>query len=66
MQEPCPETQASFPNYITYWWMNSTMLKGYKRTLTEDDLWDLNPSYKTETSGPMFVKAWNKELAIYK
>ncbi|KAM4729299.1 LOW QUALITY PROTEIN: ATP-binding cassette sub-family C member 2-like [Anableps anableps] len=37
-----PEAGAAFLSRITFNWMNSMVVKGYKKPLVQEDLWELN------------------------
>ncbi|XP_070609092.1 ATP-binding cassette sub-family C member 2 isoform X2 [Erythrolamprus reginae] len=43
-----PEITASFLSSITFHWFNSMVVKGYRKSLEMDDLWDLRDSEKTQ------------------
>jgi len=43
-----PELDASILSQITFWWLNPLMLLGYKRALTQEDLYAVRHSDKTE------------------
>lgn len=51
-----PENDASILSLVTFWWLNSLMWVGYKRTLTQDDLYTVKPSDKTEVVSQKFDK----------
>ena len=38
-----PETGASFPSKMFFSWFDGLAWRGWRRTLTEDDLWALTP-----------------------
>uniref|UniRef100_A0A3B4HAQ7 ABC transmembrane type-1 domain-containing protein n=1 Tax=Pundamilia nyererei TaxID=303518 RepID=A0A3B4HAQ7_9CICH len=42
-----PEAGAAFLSRITFNWLNSMVLKGYKQPLVQEDMWDLNESDST-------------------
>ncbi|XP_026534013.1 canalicular multispecific organic anion transporter 1 isoform X2 [Notechis scutatus] len=46
--EKNPEITASFLSSITFHWYNRTMVKGYRKPLEIDDLWELRDSEKTQ------------------
>uniref|UniRef100_A0A8C5H4M2 Multidrug resistance-associated protein 1 n=1 Tax=Gouania willdenowi TaxID=441366 RepID=A0A8C5H4M2_GOUWI len=58
---PCPEPGASFLSRITFWWITSMMITGYKRPLEEKDLWSLNPDDCSNRVVPQLVHRWNSE-----
>ncbi|XP_076981838.1 ATP-binding cassette sub-family C member 2 [Tamandua tetradactyla] len=43
-----PSTTASFLSRITFSWYDSVVLKGYKRALTLEDIWDVDEAIKTD------------------
>lgn len=51
-----PENDASILSQITFWWLNSLMWMGYKRALTQEDLYALRPQDRTERSTCEFDK----------
>uniref|UniRef100_A0A668AVN9 Multidrug resistance-associated protein 1 n=1 Tax=Myripristis murdjan TaxID=586833 RepID=A0A668AVN9_9TELE len=58
---PCPEAGASFLSRISFWWITSMMVTGYKRPLEEKDLWSLNPEDCSKKVVPHLVHRWNTE-----
>ncbi|XP_012937343.1 multidrug resistance-associated protein 1 isoform X1 [Aplysia californica] len=58
-QNPSPEKNSSFLSQITFWWFTSLIVQGYRRPLTQDDLWSLNNEDKTEYLAHKFYKKWN-------
>ncbi|XP_071095599.1 multidrug resistance-associated protein 1-like [Haliotis cracherodii] len=57
-----PETRASFLSRVTFSWINSLLFKGYRKSLEEEDLFELHPRDKSERVLPQFWKAWVKEV----
>jgi multidrug resistance-associated protein (MRP) len=57
-----PENDASILSQITFWWLNSLMLLGYKRTLTQEDLYSLKPQDRTERATYEFEKLLNPAI----
>ena len=45
---------------------NSLIIKAYKKDLTEDDLFDLNPRDASDRVVPQFAEPWEKELAKHR
>ena len=45
---------------------NSLIVKAYKKDLTEDDLFDLNPRDASDRVVPQFAEPWEKELAKHR
>ncbi|XP_044159893.1 multidrug resistance-associated protein 1-like isoform X2 [Bufo gargarizans] len=58
---PCPESSASFLSKITFWWMSSMMVQGYKRPLETKDLWSLNKEDISMEIVPVLARNWEKE-----
>ncbi|KAK9400978.1 canalicular multispecific organic anion transporter 1 [Crotalus adamanteus] len=52
-----PEITASFLSSITFHWYNSMVVKGYRKPLEIDDLWDLRDSEKTQQVFCTFEKS---------
>uniref|UniRef100_A0A8C5GHE0 ATP-binding cassette, sub-family C (CFTR/MRP), member 2 n=1 Tax=Gouania willdenowi TaxID=441366 RepID=A0A8C5GHE0_GOUWI len=50
-------------NRITFNWINSMMLKGYRRPLVQEDMWDLNDEDSTATINQHFQHIMQSELA---
>ncbi|KAL3875737.1 hypothetical protein ACJMK2_033658 [Sinanodonta woodiana] len=65
-EKPCPEGGASFLSRITFWWFSRTLIQGYKRDLTMDDLFDLNEEDKSANVVPRFDKHWHQEFQKWK
>jgi hypothetical protein len=61
-RKPCPEEDAGILSRLTFWWMNSLMMLGYEKPLTEDDLWDINEEDKSGVLSDKFQKHWQQEL----
>ncbi|XP_012944065.1 multidrug resistance-associated protein 1 [Aplysia californica] len=58
-----PEVGASFPSRLSFWWMNSLILKAYRQGLVESDLFELHPRDKSTRVVPQLGRAWQRELA---
>ncbi|KAH6788300.1 multidrug resistance-associated protein 1 [Perilla frutescens var. frutescens] len=61
-EQICPERQANLISRITFAWMNQIMQLGYRRPLTEKDVWQLDSWDKTETLNDSFQKSWAEEI----
>ncbi|PHH55270.1 Canalicular multispecific organic anion transporter 1 [Ceratocystis fimbriata CBS 114723] len=61
-EEECPLEYADVFSVLTFGWMTPLMRYGYKEYLTEDDLWALARDDNTNTTGALFMKAWDHEL----
>uniref|UniRef100_A0A4W3IKJ1 Multidrug resistance-associated protein 1 n=1 Tax=Callorhinchus milii TaxID=7868 RepID=A0A4W3IKJ1_CALMI len=62
VQNPCPESKASFLARITFWWFTELTILGYKRPLEAKDLWSLNENDTSEKIVPELVYEWKKEF----
>uniref|UniRef100_A0ACD5UVY2 Uncharacterized protein n=1 Tax=Avena sativa TaxID=4498 RepID=A0ACD5UVY2_AVESA len=61
-EQICPERQASLFSRIFFSWMTPLMRQGYKRPITDNDIWKLDNWDETETLYNRFQKCWNDEL----
>ncbi|KAI6713934.1 hypothetical protein JHW43_003484 [Diplocarpon mali] len=62
-EDECPAEYATVFSVLTFSWMTPMMRYGYKKYLTEDDLWNLAKRDTTRSTGETFKKAWEYELA---
>lgn len=62
-QEVCPERKANIFSFILFNWMTPLMRLGFKRPLTDKDIWQLDSWDTTEKLYESFQKAWNEERA---
>ncbi|RDL39375.1 putative multidrug resistance protein [Venustampulla echinocandica] len=60
--DECPVEYATVFSILTFSWMTPMMKRGYKKFLTEDDLWNLAKRDTTKATGGAFQKAWEYEL----
>ncbi|XP_023935367.1 multidrug resistance-associated protein 1 isoform X2 [Bicyclus anynana] len=58
----CPESAAGFPSRLTFSWFDPLALTGFRRSLTESDLWALNPPDSSKEVVPKFDKFWERTL----
>ena len=61
-EEECPIEYATVFSILTFSWMTPMMKYGYKKYLTEDDLWNLAKRDTTKATGEAFNDAWEWEL----
>ncbi|XP_030383704.1 multidrug resistance-associated protein 1 isoform X7 [Scaptodrosophila lebanonensis] len=61
-QNEIPELSASFLSRITYHWFDAMSLKGYRKPLEQEDLWDLRPQDSCKEVMPTFAYHWNKNV----
>nr|AIU41637.1 ABC transporter family protein [Hevea brasiliensis] len=57
----CPEQHVNIFSKTIFAWMNPIMKLGYKRPLTEKDIWKLDMWDRTETLNDRFQKCWAEE-----
>lgn len=65
-EEECPIEYATVFSILTFSWMTPMMQYGYKKFLTEDDLWNLAKRDQTKNTGAAFQEAWDHELETRK
>ncbi|XP_063601958.1 ATP-binding cassette sub-family C member 3-like [Penaeus indicus] len=56
-ENPSPLLQASFVNRLFFFWSGSLVWRGWRRSLTSEDLWDLVPENTTSTLGVQWEAA---------
>ncbi|XKL66878.1 hypothetical protein PGB90_010298 [Kerria lacca] len=57
-----PENESSFVSKILYIWFDRFIWKGYKKSLENDDLWNLDYDNTSAVIVPKFEKIWNASL----
>ena len=57
------ETKASFLSYLTFHWLTDLCWTGFRKTLTQDDIFSLHPRDRGENVTPILEGYWNAELA---
>nr|KJB47930.1 hypothetical protein B456_008G047400 [Gossypium raimondii] len=60
-EQICPERQASIISRIFFGWITPLMQQGYKRPITERDVWKLDTWDQTEILIHKFHRCWDKE-----
>ncbi|GAB2241604.1 hypothetical protein Droror1_Dr00018379 [Drosera rotundifolia] len=60
-EQICPERHANLFSKIYFRWVTPLMEKGYKRPITEKDVWKLDTWDQTETLITKFSKCWAEE-----
>ena len=53
--------KASYPSILVFSWVDSIIRVGWKKPLTDDDLYDLDPYNTCEVVNPKFVKNWDAQ-----
>lgn len=61
-EDECPIEYATVFSILTFSWMTPMMKYGYKKFLTEDDLWNLAKRDTTKATSAAFNEAWEFEL----
>ncbi|KAF8413521.1 hypothetical protein HHK36_001512 [Tetracentron sinense] len=60
-EEICPERHVNIFSNIFFGWMTPLMQQGYKRPITEKDVWKLDTWDQTETLNSKFQSCWLEE-----
>lgn len=61
-EQVCPERHVNIFSRIIFSWMNRIMQLGYRRPLTEKDVWKLDNWDRTETLNDSFQRSWVEEI----
>lgn len=59
---PSPELSSSFVRQIFFQWFDKTVYLGWKRPLTEKDMYDINPADTSRELVPPFDKYFNESV----
>ncbi|XP_056662286.1 LOW QUALITY PROTEIN: ATP-binding cassette sub-family C member 6 [Monodelphis domestica] len=57
---PCPESGASFPSKVTFWWFSRLVWQGYRKPLEMDDLWSLGKENSSEEIISRLESEWKR------
>ncbi|KAG8381914.1 hypothetical protein BUALT_Bualt05G0022300 [Buddleja alternifolia] len=57
----CPERYANIFSRISFNWMTPLMQQGYRKSITEKDVWKLDSWDQTETLSRKFQNVWEEE-----
>ncbi|XP_074563219.1 ABC transporter C family member 2-like [Curcuma longa] len=60
-EQICPERKANIFSKIFFSWMTPLMQQGFKRPITEKDVWKLDSWDQTETLNSRFQQCWAEE-----
>lgn len=60
--EDCPEMTASFLSRILFVWFEHIIWQGYRRPLTEDDVFELDPQETTKCLSQGFDNYWMESV----
>ena len=58
---PSPEVAASYPSKLVFAWFDSTIKKGWKKPIREDDLHDMNPEFSCRNVMTTWTKHWQNQ-----
>lgn len=61
-EDECPIEYADVFSILTFSWMTPMMKHGYKKFLTQEDLWNLRARDTTRVTGATLKDAWDEEL----
>lgn len=61
-ENPSPELSASMMNRLFFGFFDSTTWKGWRRPLTEEDIYDINPEFASREQVPVFDKNFQKTI----
>ncbi|KAK6932100.1 ABC transporter type 1, transmembrane domain [Dillenia turbinata] len=60
-EQICPERHVNVISKIFFSWMSPLLKQGYKRPITQKDVWKLDTWDQTETLNDRFQKCWAEE-----
>ncbi|KAI1708386.1 ABC transporter transmembrane region domain-containing protein [Ditylenchus destructor] len=60
-----PEVNSSFLNCSLLWWCDPLIVRGAKKDLTIEDLFELNRGHRSEYLVPLWEKLWNPAVEVY-
>ncbi|XP_055346894.1 uncharacterized protein LOC129594288 [Paramacrobiotus metropolitanus] len=61
-KNPCPERFSSVPNRISLWWFTSLVYHGWRKPLTQANLWDVQPRDRTRVHSQRLETNWLHEV----
>jgi ATP-binding cassette, subfamily C (CFTR/MRP), member 1 len=61
-----PEDSASILSILTFWWFNEMIIKGFKHSLTIDNMWKLNNKYSSKEILDKFNNIWIEKINFAK
>ncbi|XP_012942497.1 multidrug resistance-associated protein 1 [Aplysia californica] len=62
VEYPSPELTASVPSLLTFWWIVPLIFKGFRKTLTDNDVFSLIPDDTSDVVVPKFEAQWKAEV----
>lgn len=60
-----PENAAPLLNKLTFWWMDRLIKTGFKRSITPNDIWDIDSSESSKYVSDKLEYEWSKKADIY-
>ena len=57
----CPKYLVSFPSKLTFWWITTLIMKGWKNPLTTNDLWDVRAEDRCRNVFSYFNRYWKSD-----
>lgn len=61
-ENPSPELKAGALDQLFFQWFSTTTWIGFKRPLTEDDVYDVNPQFTSNELVPIFDKNFERSI----
>ncbi|XP_034237463.1 multidrug resistance-associated protein 1-like [Thrips palmi] len=61
LEDRCPEFDSSFMGKLFFTWYDKMAWRGFRTTLEQKDMWDLNPPDTSKGVVPLFYKHWDKQ-----
>lgn len=59
---PTPEPFVGFVQSILFTWFDRFAWTGYRRSLEAEDMWDINPSDRSDEMVPVFDRHWKRSV----
>nr|XP_051703448.1 ATP-binding cassette sub-family C member 6 [Oryctolagus cuniculus] len=61
---PCPESRASFPSKVMFWWVSGLVWRGYRKLLSPEDLWSLGKENSSEELVSRLEREWTRHRSV--
>ncbi|XP_062035959.1 ATP-binding cassette sub-family C member 6 isoform X1 [Lepus europaeus] len=61
---PCPESGASFPSKVLFWWVFRLVWRGYRKLLSPEDLWSLGKENSSEELVSRLEREWTRHRSV--
>ena len=59
------QSRVNLMSYLTFWWTNSLIRIGFKRVLTQEDLYEIDETQKSAAITNRMYKEWNAKTTVY-